>query len=116
MPNPSGSEISVASCSSGPRRSRCWPVPRPACSAPARAAVAAPPPRPGRRARTNPFGVAADAPLDVVIFNGGFGEEYAKYDEQLYTKAFPSAKIAHNATQKISDTLQPASPTAPRRT
>jgi N-acetylglucosamine transport system substrate-binding protein len=61
----------------------------------------------GTKSPTNPFGVAADAPLDVVVFNGGFGEEYAKYDEQLYTKALPGAKVAHTATQKISDMLQP---------
>jgi N-acetylglucosamine transport system substrate-binding protein len=61
----------------------------------------------GAKSPTNPFGVAAHAPLEVVIFNGGFGEEYAKHDEQIFTKAFPGAKVAHYATQKISDTLQP---------
>lgn len=61
----------------------------------------------GAKSATNPLGVAADAPLDVVIFNGGYGEDYAKYDENLYTKAFPNAKVSHTATQKISDLLQP---------
>ncbi|GAA0600647.1 N-acetylglucosamine/diacetylchitobiose ABC transporter substrate-binding protein [Kutzneria viridogrisea] len=61
----------------------------------------------GAKSATNPLGVAADAPLDVVIFNGGLGEDYAKYDESLYSKAFPNAKVSHTATQKISDLLQP---------
>lgn len=56
---------------------------------------------------TNPFGVAEDAPLDVVIFDGGFGQDYAKYDIGLYSKAFPKSQAAFKATQKISDTLQP---------
>ncbi|MFI9385672.1 N-acetylglucosamine/diacetylchitobiose ABC transporter substrate-binding protein [Kutzneria sp. NPDC052558] len=61
----------------------------------------------GAKSATNPFGVVADAPLDVVIFDGGFGKDYAQYDLNLYTKAFPSAKAALSATQKISDQLQP---------
>ena len=55
----------------------------------------------------NPFGVSASAPLEVVIFKGGFGDDYAKYVESLYTKAFPGATITHNGVQKIQDVLQP---------
>lgn len=29
----------------------------------------------------DPFGAQASAPLDVVIFNGGFGDAYAKFTE-----------------------------------
>ncbi|MFC0433076.1 N-acetylglucosamine/diacetylchitobiose ABC transporter substrate-binding protein [Kutzneria buriramensis] len=61
----------------------------------------------GTKSATNPFGVATDAPLDVVIFDGGFGDAYAKYDVNLYKKAFPSANAAVKSTQKISDQLQP---------
>ncbi|MEV6611247.1 N-acetylglucosamine/diacetylchitobiose ABC transporter substrate-binding protein [Kutzneria sp. NPDC051319] len=61
----------------------------------------------GTKSATNPFGVAEDAPLDVVIFDGGFGQDYAKYDIGLYSKAFPKTQAAFKATQKISDTLQP---------
>lgn len=61
----------------------------------------------GTKTATNPFGVKEDAPLEVVIFNGGFGDDYAKYDEQMYNKEFPKAKVQHTATQKIQDQYQP---------
>src|SRR5690606_2175829 len=31
----------------------------------------------GKKSADNPFGVAEDAPLDVVIFKGGYGDDYA---------------------------------------
>ena len=55
----------------------------------------------------NPLGVKEDAPLEVVIFNGGFGEEYAKAHEAMYRERHPKAQIKHSATQQISETLQP---------
>src|SRR5204863_5056002 len=61
----------------------------------------------GAKSDKNPFGVKDDAPLEVVIFNGGFGDQYAKYHEQMYTKAFPKAKVQHTPTQKIQDQFQP---------
>jgi N-acetylglucosamine transport system substrate-binding protein len=61
----------------------------------------------GAKSATNPFGVKDDAPLEVVIFNGGFGDDYAKFDEQMYNKTFPKAKVQHTATQKIQDQYQP---------
>ena len=35
----------------------------------------------GETSAENPFGVKADAPLDVVIFKGGYGDDYAKFHE-----------------------------------
>ncbi|MEV6816284.1 N-acetylglucosamine/diacetylchitobiose ABC transporter substrate-binding protein [Micromonospora sp. NPDC051296] len=61
----------------------------------------------GTKSAQNPLGVAEDAPLEVVIFNGGFGEEYAKAHQAMYTDRYPKAKIDHSATQEISKTLQP---------
>ena len=61
----------------------------------------------GETSAENPLGVAKDAPLEVVIFNGGFGEEYAKAHEAMYKERFPGAQIKHSATQQISQTLQP---------
>src|SRR5882672_7923026 len=61
----------------------------------------------GTKSGTNPFGVKTDAPLEVVIFNGGFGDAYATYDEQQYNKTFPNAKVKHVSTQKIQDEYQP---------
>ncbi|MEV6635054.1 N-acetylglucosamine/diacetylchitobiose ABC transporter substrate-binding protein [Actinoplanes sp. NPDC051470] len=55
----------------------------------------------------NPLGVKEDLPLEVVIFNGGFGEEYAKAHETMYEQRHPRSKVKHSATQQISQTLQP---------
>ncbi|MEO3743156.1 N-acetylglucosamine/diacetylchitobiose ABC transporter substrate-binding protein [Plantactinospora sp. B5E13] len=61
----------------------------------------------GTKSEQNPLGVKEDAPLEVVIFNGGFGEEYAKSHEAMYTERYPKAQIKHSATQEINKTLQP---------
>ncbi|MGW9195168.1 N-acetylglucosamine/diacetylchitobiose ABC transporter substrate-binding protein [Micromonospora chersina] len=61
----------------------------------------------GTKSEKNPLGVKEDAPLEVVIFNGGFGEEYAKSHEAMYKEQYPKAKINHSATQEINKTLQP---------
>ncbi|MEU4424486.1 N-acetylglucosamine/diacetylchitobiose ABC transporter substrate-binding protein [Actinoplanes sp. NPDC024001] len=61
----------------------------------------------GEASSANPLGVKEDAPLEVVIFNGGFGEEYAKAHEAMYTERYPKAQIKHSATQQIAETLQP---------
>ncbi len=61
----------------------------------------------GKKSSSNPLGVKEDAPLEVVIFNGGFGDQYAKDAEGVYTKHYPKAKVKHSATQQISQTLQP---------
>ena len=37
----------------------------------------------------NPFGVKAADPLDVVIFKGGYGDDYAKAHEEMYKKKYP---------------------------
>ncbi|RLK53771.1 N-acetylglucosamine/diacetylchitobiose ABC transporter substrate-binding protein [Actinokineospora cianjurensis] len=62
----------------------------------------------GAKSTTNPFGVVANAPLEVVIFKGGLGDAYAtEVHEPLYKKAFPQAEIKHVPTQQIAQTLQP---------
>ncbi len=55
----------------------------------------------------NPFGVKASDPLAVVIFNGGYGDEYAKFHESLYKKTFPDAAIDHKAITDIRQQMQP---------
>jgi N-acetylglucosamine transport system substrate-binding protein len=55
----------------------------------------------------NPLGVNATAPLEFVIFDGGFGTEYAKDANVLYNKAFPKSKVTLTPTQKIQSQLQP---------
>jgi N-acetylglucosamine transport system substrate-binding protein len=61
----------------------------------------------GETSSANPLGVKEDAPLEVVIFNGGFGEEYAKAHQAMYRERYPKVQIRHSATQQISQTLQP---------
>ncbi|MGP3947657.1 N-acetylglucosamine/diacetylchitobiose ABC transporter substrate-binding protein [Streptomyces sp. 7N604] len=62
----------------------------------------------GKKSDKNPLGVNETALLEVVIFDGGFGEQYAKDAEKEYNKAFPKApKVKHSATQKIQSVLQP---------
>jgi N-acetylglucosamine transport system substrate-binding protein len=60
-----------------------------------------------KKSTSNPLGVKPDAPLDVFIFKGGYGDDYAKYDESLYSKAFPKAKVHHSSGQQLGQTLQP---------
>ncbi|MBP0456741.1 N-acetylglucosamine/diacetylchitobiose ABC transporter substrate-binding protein [Streptomyces montanisoli] len=66
-----------------------------------------PKPNKGRTSAKNPLGVNATAPLDFVIFDGGFGTQYAKDANVLYNKTFPKAKVTLTPTQKIQTTLQP---------
>lgn len=61
----------------------------------------------GAKTAENPFGVRPDAPLDVVIFKGGYGDEYATFHESLYQKKFPQAKISHKGITDIAQQLQP---------
>ncbi|WP_329101608.1 N-acetylglucosamine/diacetylchitobiose ABC transporter substrate-binding protein [Micromonospora sp. NBC_01699] len=62
----------------------------------------------GTKSAENPFGVKEDAALEVVIFNGGYGDKYATdVHEPLYKAKFPKATIKHEASQAISTVLQP---------
>jgi N-acetylglucosamine transport system substrate-binding protein len=61
----------------------------------------------GAKSAQNPLGVKEDAALDVVIFDGGFGQDYAKAHEAMYEQHYPKASIKHSATADIGKTLQP---------
>ncbi|GAA3132318.1 N-acetylglucosamine/diacetylchitobiose ABC transporter substrate-binding protein [Streptosporangium carneum] len=61
----------------------------------------------GPAAAGNPFGVAADAPVEVVVFDGGYGQAYIKLPIELYQGKHPKARVTQSATQKIQQTLQP---------
>jgi N-acetylglucosamine transport system substrate-binding protein len=61
----------------------------------------------GGKSAKNPLGVPETAALEVVIFNGGFTDKYAKdLHEPLYKKAFPKAQVKHSTTEEIAKTLQ----------
>ena len=51
--------------------------------------------RTGAKTAENPLGVKDDAPLEVVIFKGGYGDDYAKNAETMYKQKYPKAKINH---------------------
>lgn len=56
---------------------------------------------------SNPFGVQEADALDVVIFKGGYGDDYAKFHESLYKKKFAKAEIKHKGITDITPQLQP---------
>lgn len=55
----------------------------------------------------NPLGVDPSAPLDVVIFKGGYGDEYAIYvAEEMYQSLYPEAEIQYTGTQRLQEQFQ----------
>jgi N-acetylglucosamine transport system substrate-binding protein len=61
----------------------------------------------GEKTADNPLGVKADAPLEVVVFKGGYGDDYAIKAETQYTQKYPKAKIDHKGLQKVGEAMQP---------
>ncbi|MBW1600713.1 N-acetylglucosamine/diacetylchitobiose ABC transporter substrate-binding protein [Streptomyces sp. JJ66] len=59
----------------------------------------------GKKTADNPLGVNKDAPLEVVIFNGGYGDQYARDAHQIYEASYGT--VTHDKTQKIRTLLQP---------
>ncbi|MBL7257981.1 N-acetylglucosamine/diacetylchitobiose ABC transporter substrate-binding protein [Paractinoplanes lichenicola] len=55
----------------------------------------------------NPLGVKTDAPLEVVVFKGGYGDDYAIKAEAAYTAKYPQAKVDHKGLQKVGEAMQP---------
>ncbi|NJP65868.1 N-acetylglucosamine/diacetylchitobiose ABC transporter substrate-binding protein [Streptomyces spiramenti] len=53
----------------------------------------------------NPFGVAEDGGVEVVIFDGGFGDEYARDTAKLFEESYGSVTL--DSTQEISQLMQP---------
>ncbi|MEU3516746.1 N-acetylglucosamine/diacetylchitobiose ABC transporter substrate-binding protein [Streptomyces sp. NPDC006654] len=61
----------------------------------------------GKKTAKNPLGVNESAQLEFVLFDGGFGKEYAQDAVKIYQQDFPKAHVKFSATQKIQSTLQP---------
>ncbi|HET6259357.1 N-acetylglucosamine/diacetylchitobiose ABC transporter substrate-binding protein [Pseudonocardia sp.] len=61
----------------------------------------------GQVSATNPLGVATDAPLDVVIFKGGYGDDYALAHEAMYKEHYPQAQVKHSGSTQIAQEMQP---------
>jgi N-acetylglucosamine transport system substrate-binding protein len=57
---------------------------------------------------SNPLGVDPSAPLDVVIFKGGYGDDYAiNVNDNLYKKLYPDAQITYAGIVRLGEQLQP---------
>jgi N-acetylglucosamine transport system substrate-binding protein len=55
----------------------------------------------------NPLGVDPAAPLDVVIFKGGYSDEYAiNVNDTMYARDFPDAQISYAGTQRLQEQYQ----------
>jgi N-acetylglucosamine transport system substrate-binding protein len=54
----------------------------------------------------NPLGVDPDAPLDVVIFKGGYGDDYALDNNTRYNTLYPNATITYAGTQRLQEQYQ----------
>jgi len=61
----------------------------------------------GAKSPDNPFGVKDDVPLEVVVFKGGYGDEYTKRAATAYEQRFPAAKVDHKGIQKVGEAMQP---------
>lgn len=60
----------------------------------------------GSVTKDNPFGVNKGGNLEVVVFKGGYGDDYAKAWEALFDKKW-GTKTTHLGTQEITGKLQP---------
>ncbi|WP_433253790.1 N-acetylglucosamine/diacetylchitobiose ABC transporter substrate-binding protein [Streptosporangium sp. CA-135522] len=80
-----------------------------ACASPAGSGGASPAqPAAGATSAANPLGLVESRPLEVWIFDGGFGDAYAKdIHEPLVKARFPKMEIKHNTTKEVAKTLQP---------
>jgi N-acetylglucosamine transport system substrate-binding protein len=62
----------------------------------------------GTVSATNPLGAPEDQPINVIIFNGGYGDKYATdVHEPMYKKAHPKSEVKHQSSQAISTLVQP---------
>ncbi|MCM1973982.1 MULTISPECIES: N-acetylglucosamine/diacetylchitobiose ABC transporter substrate-binding protein [Streptomyces] len=60
----------------------------------------------GETSEKNPFGVKKGTKLDVVVFKGGYGDDYAKAWEASFQKKW-GVTSTHTGTQEITGKLQP---------
>ena len=55
----------------------------------------------------NPLGVDGSQPVEAVIFDGGYGDEYAQSAGEQYASMYPDAEVTVTATVNIQPDLQP---------
>ena len=62
----------------------------------------------GTKSADNPLGIDPKAGVEIVIFNGGLGTDYAtKVDTPLFNKKWPEVKITYSQAEEISTVIQP---------
>jgi N-acetylglucosamine transport system substrate-binding protein len=61
----------------------------------------------GKVSDTNPFGMADNSTVDAVIFNGGYGVDYAKHAGQVLAKQHPGDTVKVTPATQLAQTLQP---------
>jgi N-acetylglucosamine transport system substrate-binding protein len=54
----------------------------------------------------NPLGIDPEAPLDVVIFKGGYGDDYAIKNNERFSGLYPNVKITYAGTQRLQEQYQ----------
>ncbi|HEV7707348.1 MAG TPA: N-acetylglucosamine/diacetylchitobiose ABC transporter substrate-binding protein [Asanoa sp.] len=67
----------------------------------------------GAKTDDNPLGVADTGKVDVVVFNGGLGDAYAKFDVTVFNKKHAGVTVNMSSTQKIKTEQQPKFSTTP---
>jgi N-acetylglucosamine transport system substrate-binding protein len=60
----------------------------------------------GTKSAANPFGVDSSDPLNVVIFDGGYGYDWARQATAVYQNRFPKAQISFSDTTQIEQQYQ----------
>ena len=70
----------------------------------------------GEVTEENPLGVDGASPVTAVIFDGGYGTQYAEDAGEKYTELYPEAEVDVSGTVNIQQDLQPqfAGGTPPR--
>ncbi|MBV1849934.1 N-acetylglucosamine/diacetylchitobiose ABC transporter substrate-binding protein [Catellatospora tritici] len=61
----------------------------------------------GATSESNPFGVDGTKPVEAVVFDGGFGQDYAKYYAASYEKKYSGSKVGIVWSKEIQTDLQP---------
>jgi N-acetylglucosamine transport system substrate-binding protein len=67
----------------------------------------------GTTSNDNPLGIADSGKVDVVVFNGGLGDAYAKFDKTLFEAKHKGVTVNLTSTQKIKTEQQPKFSTTP---
>ncbi|MCS6711247.1 N-acetylglucosamine/diacetylchitobiose ABC transporter substrate-binding protein [Brachybacterium sp. EF45031] len=60
-----------------------------------------------QKSADNPLGVDGTKPVDAVIFNGGYGDQYAQDAGTKYKELYPDADVKVSSTVNIQPDLQP---------